>query len=130
MLACAAVALAVLAFGARAQTAAPSFTRAQADHGGQIYAERCAACHGPNLDDGSTAPSLKGARFRRDWGGKSAGDLFRYLTANMPPGQAGVLAGDDYADVMAFLLQAEGGAPGDQALPADAQMLSAMVLPN
>src|SRR5438045_2092420 len=83
---------------------------AQAEHGGELYAERCAICHGANLNDGPTAPSLKGARFKRQWGAKSAGELFAYLTKSMPPGQAGVLTGDDYADLMAFLLEAGGAA--------------------
>jgi mono/diheme cytochrome c family protein len=113
------------AMGARAQDGAPpGFTQGQADHGAEVYGERCASCHGPNLNDGQFAPSLKGARFRADWGGKSAGQLFSYMSANMPPGQAGVLAADDYADLLAFLLRAGGAQAGTKPLPADAAMPS------
>jgi len=56
---------------APAQDSAPRFTAVQADQGAQVYAEHCASCHGPNLNDGSFGPALKGASFRRDWGGKS-----------------------------------------------------------
>ncbi len=52
------------------------------------------------------------------------------MSANMPPGQAGVLSSDDYAELMAFLLQAGGSRAGEKPLPADAQMLSALTLPK
>jgi mono/diheme cytochrome c family protein len=109
-------------------SAPPGFTQAQADHGGEVYAERCASCHGPNLNDGQFGPSLKGARFRTAWGAKSAGQLFSFMSANMPPGQAGVLTSDDYADLMAFLLEASGAPAGARPLPADAAALPGPLL--
>ena len=111
------------------QATAPGFTAAQADHGGQVYSDHCASCHGANLNDGPFAPALKGAAFRTDWGGKTVGAFNTFLTAQMPPGQAGVLNADDYADVIAYLLRSGGAPAGSQPLtPSGAS--SAQVLPK
>jgi mono/diheme cytochrome c family protein len=106
------------------------FTQAQADRGGEVYAERCSSCHGPNLNDGQFGPSLKGARFKAKWGGKPAAELFDYLGKQMPPGQQGVLSGDDYAGLMAFLLEAGGAPPGARQLPGDAGALAGITWPK
>jgi hypothetical protein len=47
----------------------------------------------------------------------------------MPPGQAGVLNADDYADVIAYLLQSGGAAAGSQPL-APSGASSGQVLPK
>lgn len=104
---------------ALAQTPAASFTAAQADQGGDIYADRCAACHGEHLDDGEFGPSLKGARFAKRWGALPAAALYAYVSRAMPPGLVGVLAPQDYDAVMAYIYQANGAAPGDQPLVAE-----------
>ena len=44
-----------------------AFTEQQATRGQAAYMESCAACHGPNLDDGQFAPPLKGAAFKAHW---------------------------------------------------------------
>jgi mono/diheme cytochrome c family protein len=118
------------AFAAAAEEGAPAFTHAQAEHGGEVYAERCASCHGSDLNNGEFGPSLKGARFARKWGGRSLAELYDYMSKQMPPGQAGVLAGDDYADLMAFLLEAGGAPAGPKALPADPKALATMAVPK
>lgn len=132
----AAAAVAVIAalgggWRARAEPAAGlSFTQAQADQGQQVYADHCGVCHGAHMDDGEFAPSLKGARFRTHWGGKSVGALFAYVAANMPPGQSGVLSADDYADVLAYVLQSNGAPAGTTPLPSDAAALATLTVPG
>jgi len=117
--------------GARADDArTASFTQAQADQGGDLYRASCASCHGPALNDGEFAPPLKGVRFKSKWSGQPTGALFGYISANMPPGQAGALAPDDYANILAFLLQANGVQAGQQPLPADPQLLSGLGWPG
>lgn len=117
--------------GARADDARPaSFTQAQADQGGDLYRASCASCHGPALNDGEFAPTLKGARFKGKWSGQSVGALFAYVSTNMPPGQAGALAPEDYANILAFLLQANGVPAGIKSLPADSQSLSDLSWPE
>ena len=127
------LALAALSCGwsARADDAGPAgFTQAQADQGGDVYRANCATCHGPNLNDGEFAPSLKGVRFKAKWSGQSVGALYAYVSANMPPGQVGVLGPDDYAELVAYLLQANGAKAGDKPLPADPQALSGVKWPG
>ena len=121
----------LLAAPARAedQRATP-FTSAQADQGAEVYRDHCAVCHGANLDDAEFAPTLNGARFKRRWGGQSAAGLFAYMRSAMPPGQTGVLAPDDYAAVMAFLIRANGGTPGPETLPSDPEALGSLMLPK
>jgi mono/diheme cytochrome c family protein len=117
--------------GARADDArSASFTQAQADQGGDLYRASCASCHGPALNDGEFAPPLKGVRFKAKWSGQPVGSLFGYISANMPPGQAGSMAPDDYANILAYLLQANGAQAGPQPLPAEAQALSALSWPG
>lgn len=110
--------------------AAAAFTSAQADQGQDLYRANCASCHGGALNDGEFAPSLKGVRFKAKWSVQPIGALFAYMSANMPPGQAGVLGPDDYAALTAFLLQANGAAPSDKPLPADAQALAGSNWPH
>ena len=43
---------------AQAPASPLSFTTAQAERGADAYAEHCASCHGPNLDDGAFAPAI------------------------------------------------------------------------
>ena len=63
----------------------PSFTQAQADEGKQLYADRCANCHGANLE-GVGTPALTGASFIRRWAGgsKTVGDFYAKIRDTMP----------------------------------------------
>ncbi len=84
---------------------APTFTAEQATAGKSAYAQNCAGCHGDNLDDGQFAPPLKGTGFTAQWGGKSVGELFTYLSTKMPPSNAGGLGDATYQQIAAFILQ-------------------------
>lgn len=107
-----------------------SYTAAQADHGDTIYVQSCAQCHGAHLDDGEFAPALKGPGFAHDWGGKSAAAFLAYIRSQMPPGQAGALPPDDYAAVVAYVLQQNGAPPGGKPLPSDVAALGSAALPR
>ena len=43
------------------------FTEQQARRGQTVYAESCASCHGPHLNDGQFGPPVKGAAFKAHW---------------------------------------------------------------
>ncbi len=116
----------VFVSAASAQTAPAHYAAAQVDHGAELYRQHCTQCHGDHLDDGEFGPSLKGAFFKGNWGGKTAGDLFTKLTTTMPPGQAGVMPPDDYADIMALLLQSNALAVEGAPLPADPKALAGL----
>ena len=81
-----------------------SYTAAQADLGKAVYSKACASCHGAELDDGEFAPPLKGAPFMQKWGGKSADEVFAYMSTRMPPDRPNGLGGETYAQVLAYVL--------------------------
>ncbi|HEV3482093.1 MAG TPA: cytochrome c, partial [Candidatus Acidoferrales bacterium] len=96
----------------------PSFTKSQAERGKGSYANSCSSCHGTNLDDGEFGPALKGAAFQKKWGIQSPGALFSYMVQKMPPADPGALSGQAYADLEAYILQANGLEPGATELTA------------
>ena len=95
----------------------------QAAVGATAYAQNCAACHGSDLTNGQFAPPLKGPDFLAKWGGEPVGKLLDYIHASMPPTNPGGLPDGTYAAIAAFILQQNGGKPGDPAMlpPAPAQ---------
>lgn len=109
---------------------APAFTAAQAQRGHDAYVQNCALCHGDNLSDGEFAPALKGAHFRDSWGGKTTDALFSFISQMMPPTSPGLLGPDGYADVTAFILQANGLQAGDKPLPAEEKALATTTIPK
>lgn len=110
--------------------AAPSFTTAQAQRGATLYSANCAECHGANLDDGQFATALKGPAFVALWGGKGLDAPFEFMSTQMPPTSPGVLGAQGYADVLAYILSANGIAPGDKELPADSPALKGLAAPH
>ncbi len=101
---------------------AVSLTLAQANRGKSVYDDNCASCHGANLDDGEFGPALRGAAFKAHWSNQSADALYSYISAKMPPSAAGGLNDKAYADAEAYILHANGVAPGSNELaPARAQ---------
>jgi len=119
----------VLAQEAGRRQGPATFTTAQAAQGKTAYAETCAACHGPNLDDGEFAGNLKGLSFV-DWIAKPLDGLLKFLKAEMPPKNPGSLSDDTYVDIIAFILQSNGMQPGNQELPSDMNALSSMLMPR
>jgi alcohol dehydrogenase (cytochrome c) len=96
----------------------PSFTANQVERGKAAYANSCSMCHGENLDGGEFGPVLKGASFKKQWGEQSPEALFSYLMARMPPSDPGALDQRTYADLEAYLLQANGLEAGTTELTA------------
>lgn len=95
-----------------------SFTAAQAARGKTAYADSCSMCHGVNLDDGEFAPAIKGAPFKAHWHDQSPAALFSYMTTKMPPSGPGDLSNQTYADIEAYILEANGGQAGATELAA------------
>jgi quinoprotein glucose dehydrogenase len=97
-----------------AQDAAPRtvwdgvYTEEQAERGGKLYAEYCASCHGAEMIAGAGAPSLAGPEFTFGWDTKPLGGLFEFVQMSMPPGQAGSLRDQEYADILSALLKRNG----------------------
>jgi len=104
------------------------FTAAQAARGSEVYAKRCAECHGQSLEGTSSKP-LAGPRFMRKWGdgGNTIDELFFIIRTQMPYDSAGTLTAQQYIDVVAFILQSNGYKPGAKALTPDSPSLDSKI---
>ena len=108
----AAAALALAPSAASAQLSSAVYTAAEAEAGRAVYEQACAACHMPDLRGQFEAPELAGTNFRGAWGGRPASELLDLVRTTMPPAAPGSLDSAAYAAVVAYLLQANGVAPG------------------
>jgi mono/diheme cytochrome c family protein len=112
-----------------AGTVPVSFTADQVARGSDIYAERCVQCHGDALDNGEFGGApLNGSYFKKHWGGGSAAALVAYMKAKMPPDRPGSLTDQSYADLTAFLLDANDYPKGEKELPRDTPSQQTMSL--
>ncbi|HVO24044.1 MAG TPA: c-type cytochrome [Candidatus Margulisiibacteriota bacterium] len=112
---------------AAASGVAYSFTQPQADSGARIYKHQCARCHGDSgegKDDsfkGLRAPELIGATalpclprpFQkiRQHAFRTVKDIYDFVSATMPADQPASLEAEQYWDVIAYVLQANGKPP-------------------
>ena len=106
------------------------FTPEQAFAGKADYERNCANCHGAHVDDGASAPPLRGAAFLGKYGGKPASDLFTEVSTKMPAGSPGSLSGAEYARIIAYVLQQNGFATGGKAFASDAATLASVTIPG
>ena len=97
----------------RAQTTSSATT--QIERGRQLYELECAGCHGPQLE-GRDAPSLRVPTLAQKFG--SVAHLHDYLEVSMPPSAPGRLGEQAYIDITAYILRANGAAPGSGELTA------------
>lgn len=88
----------------------------QAVRGEAIYRVRCAACHGASLQGTDFAPSLAGRDFAYDWDCGNIADLFEKIQFTMPANRPGRLSDGQVADVLAYVLKANGLPAGRRAL--------------
>jgi S-disulfanyl-L-cysteine oxidoreductase SoxD len=99
--------------------AAPPTFAAQVAEGQTLYGQNCAGCHG-DAGQGGKAPRLVGLKegalpldppadrqFRKTRF-VTVADVAQFAVANMPPGKAGSLTGDQYWAIVAFDLHANG----------------------
>lgn len=100
------------------------YTSTQAERGQTLYAKNCASCHGAQLEGGASTPLL-GARFMGKWGlGNHNVDELYYITkTQMPYGAGDTLTPQQYIDIVAYILKANGFKPGNRELPNDAAYL-------
>lgn len=119
VVAAAAFVLAVLTAGSVRGQAPPRrtvwdgvYTEAQASRGKAQYETSCRSCHrdGPRRDDA----------FMRDWGGSDLESLFTQIKNSMPAGAPASLSDVAYADIVAYVLQANAFPAGSSELAATA----------
>jgi cytochrome c2 len=114
---------------------ATTFADGQADAGATAYVrEGCQTCHADNLrgvvdvrgdDNGGDGPPLMNANFELHFFHGSMAALFHYIQDRMPPTAPGTVPDETVVNLIAFILRANGFAPGDP-LPADLAGLEAM----
>jgi mono/diheme cytochrome c family protein len=81
------------------------YTTAQAERGHVVYESRCIQCHEGLEADG---PELTNKAFLDRWREDSLASLFTFIKTTMPGNTPGSLDDRAYADVIAFLLEANG----------------------
>ena len=102
------------------------YSSEQATRGGDLYRIKCAECHGDDLEGRERAPALAGGAFGQRWDGATLKKLFERLEEMPPDDPAARLAPKQYADLLAFLLNANNIPAGTTALVADKDALAAI----
>jgi mono/diheme cytochrome c family protein len=99
------------------------YNEAQAKRGKERYVNECSSCHLADLSGSDQAPPLNGEPFILQWENRTAGDLFTSLRTTMPQGTPGQLSSQAYAEIVAYLLQANAFPAGFDELARDADLL-------
>ncbi|HWK54669.1 MAG TPA: PQQ-binding-like beta-propeller repeat protein, partial [Hyphomicrobiales bacterium] len=92
------------------------FTSQQAAAGATLYVRSCIECHGATLRGGEAGPALTGAGFWSKWGGQSLATLYQITASTMPVNDPGGFSTQEYASLVAFMLQQNGLPAGESAL--------------
>jgi cytochrome c len=105
-------AIAFLALGAANAEAKSvgAYTGVQASRRAAVYTQRCAVCHGANLQGESGTP-LTGPTFWHAYRAGTAAQLYDFLSRQMPLDAPGSLSQKQYLDVTAFILERNGLPP-------------------
>ena len=105
------------------------FTAEQSARGKAQYLKTCKRCHKENLagdlEDDDEVPPIVGDKFLAEWTKWTVGDLFEFLTTEMPPKRKDRLKVSDknHADVLAYILKQNGFPVGNVELPPTLEVL-------
>ena len=96
------------------------YTAAQADRGQELYRSKCASCHAPNrfTDD----------FFYTSFAGKPLWEMFDVISDSMPEDNPGSMKPEEYADVIAYLLQLNKFPAGAEDLTPSKDVLIAIMM--
>jgi S-disulfanyl-L-cysteine oxidoreductase SoxD len=103
------------------------YTDAQADTGAEEISQHCAQCHNNSMRGGPGGPSVI-ANLYPTFGDQPLTSLYDYISTQMPKGQPGSLAPDEYVAITARILQLGGAPSGTTELPADEDALGQITL--
>src|ERR1041385_4038023 len=93
------------------------FTAAQANKGDAVFQDKCVKCH---EGDDAAGPLLTGRGFIDRWREDNLDVLYDFVRTRMPADARASLDDDDYLDVVAYLLDANGYSAGTAELKPDA----------
>jgi mono/diheme cytochrome c family protein len=88
------------------------FTVEEADAGKELYLPLCSSCH-LSVNPHSTP------EFRKKWAGKPLSELYAIMRTTMPKNDPASLADEDYAVILAYMLQLNKMPPGKAYLSTD-----------
>ena len=94
------------------------FTPEQAERGRRVFGSICSSCHGRN--------EFRGPIFQLTWMAEPVGNLFQQISTTMPYDEPGSLGEEEYAAIVAYMLDLNGRTPGNSELPVDTGLLSRM----
>ncbi len=95
------------------------FSADQAAQGKTVFDNKCAICHGAEMNGGEMAPPLAGAAFVANWSGQTLGDLFTRIHSTMPANDPGSMNNAETAQVLAYILSYNQFPAGSAPLPSD-----------
>ena len=121
----AAAALDVAAFNAQAGKTAWDgvYSDAQSTRGEELSKTSCVTCHGNELAGSDLAPALQGDDFKGVWTGRTAAELFDKIQTTMPADRVGTLKPPQSADLVAYILKANGYPAGAAELASETAAL-------
>ena len=93
------------------------YTKAQAVRGEKLYQERCAACHGSQMQGIEEAPTLRQGAFVYNWDGMPVSILFQRLRETMPLDDPKGTSRKIKADILAFIMSENNFPEGQRPLP-------------
>jgi quinoprotein glucose dehydrogenase len=99
------------------------YSAQQATAGATLYTRSCIECHGSSLRGGEAGPALVGAGFWNKWSGQSLAALFQITASTMPVNNRGGFSPQQYASLIAFILQQNGLPAGQAAMSNEAAKL-------
>ena len=120
--------LSVAAFALCAWPTPAGADEAQVAQGEKLFAKHCAKCHGKSGEGSKKAPPIvgkealpldppPGAKIRKSQF-HTAQDVAEFISTKMPANKPGSLKPDEYYDILAFDLKANGVDVGDKKLDA------------
>ena len=115
--------LTAIAAGAQASIWDGIYTEDQAQRGRRAYLKDCKECHGEDLRGGETAAGLIGKELIEFWSEVSVGDVLADIRDTMPEERPGELGDRVYADILAYLFQANKFPSGEEELDSDVEAL-------
>jgi S-disulfanyl-L-cysteine oxidoreductase SoxD len=92
------------------------YTAEQAARGKTGATMNCDSCHGAGLAGGDFAPTLAGADFIGHWYDAKLSELSGKVTQTMPANAPGSLKPEEYADILAYMLELNGFPAGQEPL--------------
>lgn len=96
------------------------YTEEQASRGNDVFQEQCASCHAP--------AEFSGRLFEIAWEDAAVYNLFRVASTTMPQDDPGGLEEEQYAAVIAYILELNDYPAGKRELTTDEDTLSAIII--